>query len=317
MNKKIIPALLTVLFLSAFAWYGYENSEIFSIFTRVSIFVLLLIAIGKTSFHFFNGLFTKWTVEEFTRNKLTVGEGYYIGILNAIGNFFGPLLGGTSIRAVYLKKVHKLPYGKFTATLVSYYLILFSMICMLAVICVLLLGVTPQTIPLLLFFSVWLLLMVVLSISRLPRSMINKLNSRYTKKVIEIIYSIEDGWRTIARNKILVLRLMGLALFSYLATFAITLIEFQATGISISIPSAGLYSVLITVSMLVSFTPGAIGIREAMLLAVTATLGVTEYQVLQVAVLDRAVTFGLLLVMFMLTRSGRLKKQLTSKDIIL
>ncbi len=317
MYKRVLPKLLTVGFLAAFGWFWYKNPTIFSPLKDISISTIVLIGVAKSAFHVGNGLFTKWTAEHFTPSKLTLGESYYVGVLTALGNFFGPILGGTSIRAVYLKKVHKLSYSKFTSTLIGYYLVLFTTTCIMALGALFVLPTTQQTNLLILFFGLWLVMMLAFSVIRLPAK--NKLtfvaSNKYIAKIVNIIYEIEDGWKLILRNRRLVLRLLMLALGIFVATVIITFLEFDAIGSSISLPGAIMFSVLTTVALLISFTPGAIGVRESILLVVGATMGVTNQQILQVAVIDRAITFGLLLVLFVTTRSKKLKRLFTSRDI--
>jgi uncharacterized protein (TIRG00374 family) len=133
-------------------------------------------------------------------------------------------------------------------------------------------------------------------------------------KVAKIIYDIEDGWQLLKSKKGLFKKLVVLASLSFLTQFFISYIEFRAIGADVGLVSLALYTALVVVSLLVSFTPGAIGIRETMLIIVSATIGITNEQILQVAVIDRGVTFILLFVLFLLTRSGKLKKSLTSRE---
>lgn len=313
--RKHVSKVITFSFLGAFIWYGFANPELFTGLKDIALLSLFLVAIGRLAIYFNNGLFTKWSTEAFTR-KLTVGEGFYVGILSAIGNFFGPLLGGTSIRAVYLKKVHNLSYAKFTATLMGYYLILFTVNCSMAILSISLLRESQQTASLLLFFGVWLALLLALLFVRMPswERFMRNARKKYTKFVFKTLVDIEKGWQLIQRDKKLLRRLITLAFLGFLTNYFVAFIEFQAIGVSISPPALGLYAVLVTVSLLVSLTPGAIGIREAILLLVSSTLGVTNQEILQVAVIDRGVNFALLFVLFALTRSGKLKRKYLTQD---
>src|SRR5436190_14127014 len=133
MKKAKISNILTLVFLIAFVWYGYKNREMFDALKNVSIYALIAVGVGKMLVNLVNGVFTKWTVEVFTQ-KLKLAEGIYITILSAIGNYFGPLLGGASIRAVHFKKAHNLSYSNFTSTIAGYYLIIFIANSVLAIV---------------------------------------------------------------------------------------------------------------------------------------------------------------------------------------
>ncbi len=307
--KRYLSRLVTLAFLAIFAWYGLTHKDLFEALKYVSIATIILVAVGKMAMNVVTGLFTQWTAEVFTR-KFTFGESIYITILSSIGNFFGPLLGGTSIRAVYFKKVHKLPYSKFTSTLLGYYLLLFTVNCSLAIVSVLLLKHTRQTKTLLLFFGLWLLVLIVLMFLRLPKRerLARFEKGRFGRFVVKTLYEVESGWHLIFSRKKLLTKLIGLAFLSFFVTFATSWVEFNAVHVSISVPALGLYTAFVVVSMLVSLTPAAIGIRESMLFIISSTLGVSNAAILQVAVIDRGVNFLLLFVLFLATRNKRAKK---------
>ncbi len=314
--KKNLSKFITIGFLALFAIYALNNKDIFYGLKSVSIASILLITVGRLAVFVSNGLFTKWTAEAFTK-KLTTGEGIYVGILSAAGNFFGPLLGGASIRAVYLKKVHKISYSHFTSMLMGYYLILFIINCLAALGSIALLPRTDQTAGLVTFFGVWLAVLLLLMVIKLPsRDRFARLESKkFWGKLVNTVFTIEYGWHVLIRDKKLLLKMLALALATYLASLFISYVEFNAIGVSMSLPALGLYTAVVAISLLVSITPGAIGIREGLLLLVSSTIGVTNEQILQVAVIDRAVMFSLLFIMVGLTRSSRFKKFFMSKDI--
>jgi uncharacterized protein (TIRG00374 family) len=316
MSKKVVSPLLTLLFLAVFIWYGLTNRDMFEALKHVALWALIAVAFGRLLTYVNNGLFTKWTVEAFT-GKLKLAEGTYIAILSAIGNFFGPLLGGTSIRAVHLKKTHSLSYSNFTATLAGYYLIIFIANSVLAIVSLLFLKGTRETDSLLGFFAIWLAVLVALIFVRLPgKKRFDKITTRnkYINTLVTIIYDIEDGWHILVKNRWLMMRLMFLGFFGFVITFFLTLVEFDAIHVHIQLAALGFYTSLVTVSMLLSLTPGAIGIREAILLFVAGTLGVTTKEILQVAVIDRGINFVVLLALFALIRTPIIKKKLAPEN---
>lgn len=314
MNKKTISQIFTLAFLFLFIWYGVTHKEALEVMKSVSIISLLFIVAGRLTVYAGNGMFIKWTTEAFT-DKLSTGESFYVGMLSAIGNFFGPLLGGASIRAVYLKRFHKLSYSNFTSTLMSYYVILFLINFSLAVISLLLLPKTSQTGALILFFCIGIIVLVGFTFIKLPDKnvVLNKSYSNLFNKIIETIYNIGFGWKIIVKKGDLLFKLTGLALLSFSAQYMISFVEFKAIGVEVSPAALGLYTAILSISLLVSFTPGAIGVRESMLIFIGLTLGVSTEQILQVAIIDRGVTFLLLFALFLITRSTKIKNKLINK----
>ena len=255
-------------------------------------------------------------MEAFT-TRLTLGEGIYVGILSAIGNFFGPLLGGAGIRAVYLRRVHNLPYTKFTSTLMVYYVILFGINFTLAIVGLLALDLDEAPYVLVAIFGGGLVFLVASTFLRLPSRIRadDPRRSNLTRRIIRYAIDIEDGWRLLLAMPVLLIRLVGLAALSVAAQFLIAYVSFDSIGADMSWASLAVYVSIVMISLLVSVTPGAIGIREAMLILVSETLGVTNEEIIQVAVIDRGVTFALLVILFLVTRNSKLRQRLTSQDL--
>jgi uncharacterized membrane protein YbhN (UPF0104 family) len=243
----------------------------------------------------------KWTVEVFT-GKLIFAEGLYVTVISSIGNYFGPLLGGATIRGVYLKKVHKLSYSNFISTLGGYYVVLFIVNCALAITSLAFLRDNKRTSILMLFFVVWLIALVALSFIKLrPQKVANGAKHTFKKKIISNVYEIESGWRLLKGNNLLIIKLLLLALAGFFTVVLAGFVEFRAIGATISLPGLGLYAAVSTASMLVSFTPGAIGIKESLLLLTSVSMGVTPEQMLQVAIIDRGISFFVLGLLYVMT----------------
>lgn len=302
----------------AFIIYAILNPDILSALSGIGLLAISLIVLGRILLYISNGLFIKFSAEAFTK-KLTFGEGVYVGILSALGNFFGPILGGASIRAVYLKKAHSLSYSKFTSTLMGYYVILFMVNCIAALLALFFISPSEQKNILMGIFSIWFVVLAILLFVKLPSwSKLNyKGKHRYLTKALSLLSSIQDGWFSIQRNKKLVNKLVLLAMLSFFANLLMAAVEFNIIGAEISLPALMLYSVFITVSLLISFTPGAIGIRETLLLLVSSSLGVTNQEILQVALIDRSINFIILFVIFLISRNSWLKTKLTGRKMSL
>lgn len=275
---------------------------------------LTLIAAGKMLTFLCNGLFTKWTAETFSQ-KISTGEGLYISVLSAIGNFFGPLLGGASIRAVYLKKYHNLSYSNFTSTLMGYYIISFVASSLLALASLSILPKTRQSWTLIFVFILWLILLLSLLFIRLPKkerlTFFDK--NKASRFILKVVYEVEEGWQVILKDRGLLLKLVTLATLSLFATLFVVTVEFTILGIGLNFAAVGLYSALVSLSLLVSITPGAIGIREAILILLSSTIGVTNNEIVQIAIIDRGVHFLLLAALFVLVRVPQIKRLLIGR----
>jgi uncharacterized membrane protein YbhN (UPF0104 family) len=310
--KKHISLILTIGVVALFVWYGVAHPEMFKSLGQVSLLALFLIVALRLVTIWSNGLFTKWTVEAFT-DRLSMGEGFMVAVLTAVGNFFGPLLGGMGIRAVYLKKYHRLPYSKFTSTLIGYYQMMFIFNSLLAVGSLLFLPRTHQTWLLILFFVAWIVGFAAFAVVHLPkRERMGRLErTKVGSFAVKVLYDVEDGWKLLRGNKVLMVRMAALAIINLIALYLISLVEFKALNLPMNAATLGLYTALVQASLLLSITPGAVGLREAMLFILAATVGLTNQEIIQIAILDRGIYFVMLAVLLVVTRQSKLRRAFT------
>jgi uncharacterized protein (TIRG00374 family) len=191
--------------------------------------------------------------------------------------------------------------------------ILFAISSLLGIISLLFLEKSTFSTSLLTFFIAWFLVMVAMMFVRLPRhGVFASLETRkFLKFIIDVVYDIEKGWRQITRRKGLLAKLSLLGIGGFVLTFITTYIEFQAIGVYISPAALGLYTAISSATILISLTPGAIGIKEGLLILTSPVMGITNVQVLQVAVIDRGITFLLLVLLYAaakLTRTRAYKR---------
>lgn len=251
------------------------------------------------------GLFTKLTLQAFEK-KITISETNYLSIVTTAGNFFGPLLGGTSIRAVYLKNKHKFQYSKFMSTLYGYYLITFttySLIGMLALSVVYVQFGSLDGMKL-----VGLFLLATFSAGTIALSLPTKYGYmlsgiRIMKLLRKQIVTAVDGWGLIRKHPGLVHRLIILSVAVLGVASLESLVLYRLFSTDVFLPSVILYTALGAFSMLISITPGAIGIKEGFYLLISSTLLLDNTQVIQMATVDRSVTFIILIFMLVLTKT--------------
>src|SRR5690606_29279096 len=139
---------------------------------------------------------------------------------------------------------------------------------------------TAHSSGLLFFFGLWFLTMIAMMFIRLPsRVHLAKLEKRKLSKfVIDVIYDIEKGWQQITSRKGLLLKLAFLGVSGYVLTYFTSYIEFRAVGAHISPAALGLYTAISATTILVSVTPGAIGVKEGLLILNSSVMGVTNDQ---------------------------------------
>lgn len=310
MKKNILSTVVTLFAVFLFVAYFLFNKEDFSALTAVSPHLLVLIALFTAAGFAVNALFLKWTTEVFTR-KISLPESTYVVIISSAGNFFGPFLSGAAVRGVYLKKKYKLSYSNFTSTLAGYYLMVFAVNNSLALLALFSIrtGWNAQSTTLAVFFAMWLVLMILFMFIRVPKKLAGRAGKgRLLSKLAAIFVDIESGWRRILKTDRLLLKMTTLAVLSFVVMFIISTVEFRALSIDVSLAGIVIYTALATSSLLINITPGAIGIREGILLAGASVIGISPAEVMQMALLDRTMMFMVLSFSYLLTSAYRHKK---------
>lgn len=290
-NKKHISFILSFIILVLFIAYFINNAEEFKRLKDVPPIYLILISILNMIVIFMNGIFLIVILTPF-KKAIPLLEAFYISLLSSIGNYFTPFRGGAGIRAVYLNTKHNLSYSYFMSTLSGNYIVVFMTLSLLGLISLIIIQLVQGMYSIVLYLALGIVFagMVFLSIVRIP-DFKEKERNKYIDKVLRILGRINTGWKMILDTKGMMVKLVLLMLLNFLITYLITYIEFKAIGVMLSPYSIVLYASLSGLTLLFSITPGSLGIREAVFLFSASVLGVTNADILNVAVIDRGVIF--------------------------
>lgn len=298
---KYIKVLITIAILIFFVYYFIENQEDFLLVLSTPVKYLIMIAIPFGILVLLDGVFIKVILKTFNQS-ISVLESFYVSNISYLGNYFLPMRGGAVIRSVYLKKNFNFPYTYFVSTLYGFYIIVFLVNSFLGLVALLVIqfkyGVV--SIPLYVFFGLLFLLMLLLSLFKFPTEKINQGRYRIVNKVLKIIKDIFNGWNIIISNKQLLISLILITIAKFVVSAFLFFIEFTALGIESNFVNVLLYNCLSGVSLLVSLTPGSLGVREGIFVITSDILGISNEQVMQLALLDRGMVVITLVVLFII-----------------
>ena len=296
---KYLKIVITIAVLGFFVYYFINNKEDLLKVLSVPILPLVGIMISYSIVFYLNGVFIKVILKTF-KKKISLIESFYVSVISSLGNYFLPMRGGAVIRSVYLKKNFEFPYEYFVSTLYGYYIIVFLVNAFVGLISLVVIsmkyGIT--SIPLYLFFGGLFVAMLVLSFVKFPVKKIKGSKNKVIDKVLSVIKNILEGWNMIVENKRLLISLIVITLVALVAGIALFYFEFRALSIDASIMNVILYNCLSGVSLLVSITPGSLGIREGIFSITSDILGISNEQIMQLALLDRGVSVIVLVVLF-------------------
>lgn len=303
---KYLKIVITIAVLGFFVYYFINNKEDLLKVLSVTILPLVGIMISYSIVFYLNGVFIKVILKTF-KKKISLIESFYVSVISSLGNYFLPMRGGAVIRSVYLKKNFEFPYEYFVSTLYGYYIIVFLVNAFVGLISLVVISIKygVTSIPLYLFFGGLFVAMLVLSFVKFPVKKIKGSKNKVLDKVLSVIKNILEGWNMIVENKRLLISLIVITLVALVAGIALFYFEFRALSIDVSIMNVILYNCLSGVSLLVSITPGSLGIREGIFSITSDILGISNEQIMQLALLDRGVIVIVLVVLFVVLWVGR------------
>lgn len=296
--RKYQRQLLGLLVILVFAIYFFLNRSIFEAFRNIAPAILLGIFLGYVGIMYTNGLFIKYIIQPFGK-YISSMESMRVALISSLGNFFAASGAGLGFRAIYLKKKHDLSYKDYISTLYGNYLLLF-MICSIAGLLALLTADKQQGVQFggaVLFFVLLLAASIIMSVIRIP--------SRFAKskhhKLLGVIENMTAGWHRIVRKPALLASLSLLIVVQLILTMVIAKLEIVGLNIHLSLPGLLLFAVLGSLSIFINITPANLGVKEAIFLATGSIIGLNTQQILAIALLDRAMLFLTLGILWLAT----------------
>ncbi len=268
-----------VIFLATavvFYWYVHSHPSSLKPLKQVPFPIILVILLLYGLFLLTNFFITIVTIRLCNKTYPLVPS-LQLTIYSTLVNFFGPLQSGPGFRAIYLKSKLGIKIKDYTAATLLYYLCF-------------------ATVSLAMMFTAVRPIISLLIIGPLALIGYYWLRSKSTSQKLSAILAI------------LILTTVQLLLVSL-----IYYIELRSTGLRPSLSSTFAYTGSANLALFVSFTPGAIGIRESFIYFARSLHGISTDHILSASLLDRSVYILFLLILFVLSSSLHLKDRLSPK----
>lgn len=310
--KRYYHQILGLLVLAIFAMYFVRNKESFRILLDIRPLYLVGVAISYVAIVFTNGLFIKYVIEPFNK-KISVRESVRVSLISSLGNFFASSGAGLGFRAVYLKKKHGLSYSDYMTTMYGNYLLFFIINAILGLLSLVLISNKEglQYKAAFLFFSGLLVVSLILCFVHIPKLFAGNFKNKYVSSILGFIKNMTSGWSRIVRNRRLLMHLSNLVAIQLGLTVLIGWLEIASLNIRIGFPELLLFSVLGSMSIFISLTPGNLGVKEGIYILTASVIGLTTPQIVSIALIDRGILFGTLFILWLAFRRGeKLKSEL-------
>jgi uncharacterized membrane protein YbhN (UPF0104 family) len=278
--KAILSWVVVGIFLVWAASYVRAHMDEFRVIGDISVaHVAILLTLAVLSF-IVSGVLTRTLVRPFGA-ELGVFEAFSISLVSLVGNYIMPFRGGMGIRALYLKRRHGLPYGTFTRILAGRFVLVFLVESMIGLVNLWVLRQGSgrfHPVLLLILGTAFVFSTVVLVAPGRERAEGD--GSRFRALVRSVTVTVRGnpsrGWLLVA------------AVANSAVRFGIILFAFRSIGTVLTPSEALLISTLIPFSMIVSVTPGNIGVTEGVFLFACRFLGVPAPAALIAATIVRA-----------------------------
>lgn len=298
-NTKITSSVITAGVVILFVWYFFSHIKDFSLLLNINpVFVALLLIVNMLSITI-NGIFMKLSISLFGKS-IRFGESIRVSLISTAGNFFAPAGSGLGFRAVYLKKRHGLSYSDYLSIIFCNYVIVFFISSLLGLISLYLLRerASPSFVVLALFFFALLAASVGAFFIRFKTSdQVVAYKIKWVKRLLEIRIRVSLGWSLILADKRKAIGLVALVIINTILMILGTYFIMSALGLKLTPASLLLFSILGSLSVFINITPGNLGVKEAVYITFSSIIGLTTPQILAVALVDRAVMF---IVLFLL-----------------
>jgi len=291
--KRLMPTLVTLVLLAGMAAYVATQRELISALQGVSLTqVGLLLALGIA------GLLAQ--AQQF-RTALTVSdievgtvEATGLTAINTMANYYLPARGGTVVRAGYMYAVHGMSviaYATLTVVTVATGLVVATVIGFTATVA---LNGTGSDLGLGLltpFLGVLALVSVALGVALVSARVFARSN-RFSSAAARVTLAAKV-WR---REPVTMLKFVMWTAVVLAVQITRLFVAFLAVGASVGVLEMVLIGSLVSVSFVMSVTPGNLGVKEGITTLAGALVGVEPSVALLASLVDRGaalvVTFG-------------------------
>jgi uncharacterized membrane protein YbhN (UPF0104 family) len=288
MNKQRIFSISILIFaIMAGLYFVYRDWNQFASLRIERPFLLLPLSGLMLLFFVVNGYVSAIWYRTFAVH-LNFVEWFGLSVVNTFGNFITPFRGGAVSNAVYLKRRHGFAIAAFVGVLAATSVIAFWLNAVVGLVSLAWIYWSYgyfSMVALLVFGGGFAALTGVIWFAPRVGEPANPFLARFARAV--------NGWHQIKSYRKQVLETALLNLLNVVLMTTITMLEFRVLGLELPLAKALFLSIFPAFSLLVSITPGNLGIREGFAVFSGMVASVAVPEVLAVSVLDRLMTFGL------------------------
>ena len=284
--NKVVMIVCTLLMAGAIVWYVRANWDSFQSIKLVEPWLIAMLAVLFTARMTLRGVF-QWQAMRSVGAKIGLVETLKLNFAGLMLNQMMLLPIGSGYRAVYMRRVHELPYNLFASTMAALYIYFLAMSSLLGLLAIAWLGLHGATVRPVAVAVLAVIFAGCIALVLFPRFMPK--SGRFAEKISRIL----EGWHAIVGSPRLVLSATFVVFMSMAVSVLAMLVAFKAFAIEMDVPGALLLISSQRVGSSIRLSPGAVGFQETVSVYYAQMLMVTSAQTLVVLGLTRAINMAL------------------------
>ena len=287
--RRIGVSIFSLCVISSFVYYLFVNAEKYLNLLRLSpLYIFLLLMLACTS-PLLNGAINTYMFRSLGAN-LSHREGTLLAAVSTLANQL-PVSGGVITKGFYLKRKYDMPYARFLSAMLALFFCTVAVYGFLGLIILFqweFLEHTSVPSPLWVGFggmaSTLLVFWLPFQWVKLPGFLMKWLTQALA------------GWTMISKNPLLVLKLLGIQTTMMVLLSVRYWLAFHMLAQDVTISQVVLFSCATILTNLVSFAPGGLGVREAIVGGIAFSLGFDSGTSVVAIGLDRLVATIVILI---------------------
>lgn len=273
-KQNTLRVLLVITTIILFGYYFANNSDQFSRIGELSFLEVALIVLGQ-SIVIASNIVMLMILLRYVSRRIPVVDAARVTAYSSLINFFGFLQGGVGFRGLYLKRTYGMPLRTYLGLTTVQYFLFFS-----ASGALLLLGLGiggNGKITLLLLLAATSVCATIYALAKFTKL-------AFIRSIFVRIVNISEYLRGHLLLSFLIASLVQLA-GSLLANY----VELSSIGANVTLSGLLVYTGISQFAIVVAVTPGAIGVREAILLVAQQQMSLVTSDIVVAATIDRAI----------------------------
>lgn len=306
--------LSTLVFMILFVFYIKDHKEVMQLLCKASPKYLIGIILLAVIFKVVAGLKFKIMIN-FFGIALKRHEWFGLSCVSSMINSFLPAHAGIFAQAIYLKRAYQFEYSKFTSYLANFLVFMLTVSSFSGIMFILLYYVMYHVF----YTTIFLILSIVLVLNLAFILCVPYLGKIDMK--LELLNKMMNGFQLFRDNKGLLIRMLIVQTADIFITGGRIFLAYLAVGAKVDFLPVLLVGLFASGSVIVSFTPAGLGVRELFITLSSFLIGEGAAFGLAVSLIDRVigtvVTFisGIIFMHILLPAKKDQKKFITLKEV--